>query len=227
MGIKTAIFLGLWLVIPQAMKLEKKIGQVIAVNEGDSITIRTAKDEVLKVRLADIDAPDTRQPFAGQATRFTSDLALGKRVQVLFRMRDRYDRVIGEVVLPDGKILNEEVLRNGYAWHYRVKPKPNPTLTSLEYEAWKNKLGLWVDPAPVPPWEFRRGRFVPPPPSEMVRMDYDLIISYGIVGNPKTRTYFWPACKNYPENAKDFILFPSKLDAENMGYKAHRSCPVF
>ena len=51
----------------------------------------------------------------------------------------------------DGELLNEVIVRNGYAWHYRVKAQENPTLSNQEYQASKLKLGLWVQPSPLPP----------------------------------------------------------------------------
>ncbi len=224
---KTGLVLALFFLIPQASKLEKQIGQVMVVNGGDTISIQTARAGLLKIRLAEIDSPDLKQSFGREARLFTQELCLGKRVQVIYRMVDRFNRLIGEVVLPDGRVLNEEVVRYGYAWHYRVKPNPSSTLADLEYQAWKKKMGLWVEPSPVPPWEFRREKEIPSPPAEVSFMDYDSIFSYGIVGSPKTKTYFWPACKSYPGNPADFIIFGNKRDAENRGYKAHKTCPVF
>ena len=66
-------------------------------------------------------------------------------------------RFIGEMILPDGRILNRELVRHGFAWHYRVHYPVDESLRELEYQAWKKKVGLWVDPLAVPPWEFRIG----------------------------------------------------------------------
>ncbi len=53
-------------------------------------------------------------------------------------------------------------------------------------------------------------------------MDYDLFLTYGIIGDPKTRIYQWPMCKGYPKNPKGYIPFGNLLDAETLGYRASR-----
>ena len=83
------------------------------------------------MRLADIDAPEMGQPFGKPARRLAVDLALEKTVRVNYTFKDKYGRLIGEVFLPDGKLLNEEMLKAGLAWHYRVK---HPHSSFLEPE---------------------------------------------------------------------------------------------
>jgi len=227
MKIKIVIFVGLIcsLLFP-ALAFAKSIsGRVIAVSSGDGITVLSDSEIIHKVRLANIDAPELKQVFGQQALNFTQDMAMNKRVRVNYRKKDYHGRLIGDVVLPNGKLLNEEVVRYGYAWHYKVKRPPSPVLTNLEYQAWKNKLGLWIQNEPIPPWEFRRGNEIPLPPGKPQYTDYDEIFSYGILGNPKTKIYYWPACSDYPSDQKGLILFGSKLDAETLGFRIAKSCP--
>jgi micrococcal nuclease len=68
---------------------------------------------------------------------------------------DRYGRTIGMVTI-DGINVNEELLKAGLAWHYKTYDK-NPAWAKLEEEARKNKKGLWLQPNPIPPWEWRKG----------------------------------------------------------------------
>ena len=70
----------------------------------------------------------------------------------------------------------------------------------------KKKLGFWVDPSPIPPWEFRREKELAMPPAEENQMDYDLILNYGIIGDLKRKIYWWPACKDYPEKKVKNII---------------------
>ncbi len=69
---------------------------------------------------------------------------------------DRYGRTVGEVLLPDGQVLNHELLRVGFAWWYRKYAPEDDTLKQLEAEARQAKRGLWADAEPVPPWEWRK-----------------------------------------------------------------------
>ena len=189
--------------VPQA-KLKTVNGEVVQIQDGDTLTVKTERDRLYKVRLADIDAPEMGQPFGKPARRLAVDLVLEKTVRVNYTFKDKYGRLIGEVFLPDGKLLNEEMLKAGLAWHYRVKHPHSSFLEKLEYKAWKKNLGLWVQETPVPPWEFRRENRLPLPPTKPEHMDYDLFLSYGLLGDPKTRTYEWPECKGYPKDTKRY-----------------------
>jgi endonuclease YncB( thermonuclease family) len=129
---------------------------VVGVTDGDTIKVlRNGRHEAL--RLHGIDAPEKGQAFGQRAKQFTSGLAFGKTVAVRVRGLDRYGRTIGDVVLPDGRNLNQEVVRAGYAWWYR-RYSADQRLAALEAEARAARRGLWADPNPQPPWEWRKGR---------------------------------------------------------------------
>lgn len=131
-------------------------GQVVKITDGDTIQV-IHHDRAEKVRLADIDCPERGQPFGTKAKRFVVDLAAGKVVEVEVRTTDRYGRTVGEVFLPDGRSLNRELVKAGLAWWYRQYSK-DVSLGKLETAARKAKRGLWVDPAPIAPWEWRRNK---------------------------------------------------------------------
>ena len=130
-------------------------GQVISVTDGDSITVLKDKER-FKVRLLGIDCPERGQPFGGTAKKFTSDVSFHKNVTVIWQKRDRYNRILGEIILPDGRNLNHELVRAGLAWHYK-RYSNDEVLNNLEMEAHQKKVGLWLDESAVPPWDWRRG----------------------------------------------------------------------
>ena len=223
MGMKSGLLVLMLFLVPQA-ELKTVNGEVVQVQDGDTLTVKTERDKLYKVRLSDIDAPEMGQPFGKVARRLATDLARRKTVRVNYTFKDKYGRLIGEVFLPDGKLLNEEMLKAGLAWHYRVKHPHSSFLEKLEYKAWQKNLGLWVQESPVPPWEFRRENRLPSPPTIPENMDYDLFLSYGLLGNPKTRIYEWPDCRDYPKSTKGYINFGNFLDAEALGYRASPRC---
>ena len=223
MEIKVGLLSLMLFLLPQA-KLKTINGEVIRVQNGDTLTIKTKRDRLYKVRLENIDAPEIGQPFGKQATRLATDLALKKNIRVDYTYKDKYGRLIGELILPEGKLLNEEMLKAGLAWHYRVEHPVSPFLEKLEYKAWQSKLGLWVQDKPIPPWEFRREKRLRLPPSKPEDMDYDLFLNYGLVGNPKTRVYEWPECKGYPKNTRGYINLGNFHEAENLGYNVSKRC---
>ncbi len=126
----------------------------MGVSDGDTITVLT-KGKGERIRLHGIDCPEKRQAFGKRAKQFTSRLVYGKTVTVRDLGQDRYGRTVGEVLLPDGRVLNHELVRAGFAWWYRRYAPEDETLKQLEAEAGDAKRGLWADAEPVPPWEWR------------------------------------------------------------------------
>jgi len=128
-------------------------GRVVRIRDGDSIVV--LRDGVgVEVRLDGVDCPELAQAFGRKAKKFTSDLAFGKTVRLDGKGKDRYGRELAEVFLPDDRSLNRELVSAGFAWWYR-KYSTDRTLETLERAARTARRGLWADPKPVPPWDFR------------------------------------------------------------------------
>jgi len=131
------------------------IGQVVGVVDGDTIDVLN-NGKVERIRLYGIDCPEKQQPYGKKAKWFTSGLAFRKTVTVIVKSRGRYGRTIGEVILPDGKSLNRELVRAGYAWWYSKYAPKDYELMMLQEASRDLKAGLWRDGAPEAPWEARR-----------------------------------------------------------------------
>lgn len=131
-------------------------GRVVGVSDGDTIEVMRA-GRAVRVRLQGVDCPESRQAYGTRAKQFTSELVFGKTVAVQVHGTDQYGRILGEVILPDGRSLNRDLVRNGYAWWYR-RYSDDPVLQQLEEEARRERRGLWREKNPTPPWEFRRER---------------------------------------------------------------------
>jgi len=130
-------------------------GTVVKVSDGDTFTLLTAENRQIKIRLHGVDCPERKQDFGLAAKKFTSDRVAGKIVKVKELDKDRYGRTIGMVYLADGKILNEELLSAGLAWHYK-RYDSSPKWAKLELQARSGKRGLWRQPNAIAPWEFRK-----------------------------------------------------------------------
>lgn len=131
-------------------------GTVVGVSDGDTLTVLHDRRPE-KVRLHGIDAPEKGQPFGERAKQVTAEAAFGREVTVRSTGHDRYGRLVAEVFLPDGRHLNRELVRAGYAWWYR-RYSGDPTLGELEAQARAARRGLWADPHAIPPWEWRARR---------------------------------------------------------------------
>ena len=132
-------------------------GKVVGVADGDTITALRDDKTTSRIRLHGIDAPEKGQPFGNRAKQYASELTFGNIVTVEPTDRDQYGRIVADVRLPDGRSLNREMVRAGLAWWYR-RYSHDPELARLEAEARAARRGLWADPHPVPPWEWRRAR---------------------------------------------------------------------
>ncbi len=111
------------------------------------------------LRLQGIDCPEKGQPFGTKAKQATAALVFRKEVKVrLQEDHNRYKRSIGSVVLSDGRMLNHELVRNGWCWWYREYAPKDTELEQLETEAREGRKGLWSAPASVPPRIYRKAR---------------------------------------------------------------------
>jgi len=128
-------------------------GKVVSVTDGD--TIKVLKDgKQVKIRLAAIDCPEKGQPYGNAAKKFTANMVAGKVVKIWPTDTDRYGRIVAFIFVGN-KNLNKELLSAGLAWHYK-KYSRDPELAKLEFDARSKKIGLWSEPDPVAPWEWRR-----------------------------------------------------------------------
>ncbi|MDN0076566.1 thermonuclease family protein [Crenobacter sp. SG2303] len=136
-------------------------GRVVAVADGDTITVLDAVQVEHKVRLAFVDAPERTQPFGQQAKAALSARLHGREVRVDVIDRDRYGRSVGQVWRNEGDV-NLAQLLDGYAWHYRQYAKKSQSSHDFERyaaaqeEARQEQRGLWMDTEPTPPWQFRK-----------------------------------------------------------------------
>lgn len=136
-------------------------GKVVRILDGDTIEVLQGKT-THRVRFAGIDAPESNQPFGTKAKRALSAVVGGESVRVDWHKRDRYDRLVGKVTL-DGADVNLSLVENGLAWWYREYSGEQSARDRHLYEAAERRArqarrGLWADPDPVAPWDWRDGK---------------------------------------------------------------------
>lgn len=135
---------------------------VTRVADGDTIYVRDASGQSNRIRFLGIDAPETKMAYGKQSQQALKKIldAAGKKVQVVYTERDVHNRIIGKVIA-DGKDVNLEMIKTGNAWYFKryakdVDPNDRKLYAAAEKEARAKKLGLWADPDPVPPWDWRK-----------------------------------------------------------------------
>lgn len=135
--------------------------KVIGVMDGDTINCLTANKEQVRIRLANIDAPEKAQAFGSKARQKLSELAFSQIVLASVQDTDRYGRQIAEIYTYDqnGNVqmpsVNYQMVQSGLAWAYERYLRDKAYLTAQQ-QAQANKMGLWVEPNPIKPEDFRR-----------------------------------------------------------------------
>jgi micrococcal nuclease len=149
----TALALG---VLGSPAEAATYIARVVSITDGDTLKARYEGRE-FTVRLRWIDAPKNGQPYSDKAMRALSDLVAGRNVIVRDYGPDQNGHRLADLVLADGRNLNRELVRLGWAWWFR-KYSTDVGLGTLEAEARAAGRGLWADARPIPPWEWRVSR---------------------------------------------------------------------
>jgi micrococcal nuclease len=130
-------------------------GLVVSVKDGDTIEV-LSNGRPKRIRLHGIDCPEKRQAYGYRAKLATAVLTFGQAVTIRPHDKDRYGRIVAEVMLADETNVNHLLVKDGWCWWYRKYAPGDTVLETLETDARQTKRGLWIDPNPVPPWIYRK-----------------------------------------------------------------------
>jgi len=134
--------------------------RVAQFEDGDTITVdMNGKEE--KVRFIGVDTPETKDPrkpvqcFGHAASEFTKNLIGSQPVRLeldpLSSNRDRYNRLLRYIYLPDGRLVQGEIIRQGYGFAYVSFPfTKSDEFLSYQTEAREQNRGLWQGCKPEP-----------------------------------------------------------------------------
>lgn len=194
-------------------------GKVISVADGDTLTILQSGKAQTRIRLAEIDAPESGQDFGRQSKQSLSQMCAGKAARVKVAGQDRYKRTIGRVFCGEYDVSAEQV-RRGMAWVY-TKYSTDPVLPKLQDQASSEKRGLWSHLNPVPPWQWRKGK------RDAAVLDQAASSNQAatIRGNTKSRVYHLTHCPSYGKvSVKNVQNFASEEAALAAGYRRAGNC---
>jgi endonuclease YncB( thermonuclease family) len=145
-------------------------GRVVGVSDGDTITVLDASNQQHKIRLSGIDAPEKAQPFGQRSKENLSRHVFGRDVSVEWHKVDRYKRIVGKVKVAEPSCRDAACPKTfdachaqisaGLAWWYSKYAKDQSREDANRYElaeqeARSLRMGLWSDPQPIPPWDWR------------------------------------------------------------------------
>lgn len=147
------------LVITTAAQAQTIHRRVIGVTDGDTIALLDVNRTQYKIRLSGIDAPEKRQAFGNVSKQNLARLIFQKEVTVEYNKRDRHGRIVGKVFL-DGNDICIRQIEDGLAWHFKKYENEQPALDRARYKGAEStaraaRVGLWNEPHPYPPWDFR------------------------------------------------------------------------
>jgi len=225
------VLLAALLCLSAAAQPQPITGKVVGVSDGDTITVLDDQKRQHKIRLDGIDAPESSQDFGSRAKQSLSDLVFGKTVTVISSKKDRYGRTLGKVMLSDGKDINLEQLERGMAWFYRqfakeLQPEDARSYEQAELAAREEKVGLWADPLPTPPWDFRHGARTAKAPVKAPGSKPATTASGPIIGNRNSKIYHLPNCPDYSKVAeRNRVPLKTEAEAQAAGYRKARNCP--
>jgi endonuclease YncB( thermonuclease family) len=157
-----SLLLGLVLIGNGSAIASEYSGRIVGVVDGDTVDLLTEANERIRIRLAGIDAPERGQGFSRRAKQGLSDLTFNRQVTVSADKLDHYGRLVGKILVA-GNDANLQMIRLGLAWHY-AKYAGEQSLSDrrmyaeTEQAARSARIGLWADPSPLAPWDYRRRR---------------------------------------------------------------------
>lgn len=129
-------------------------GKVIKVSDGDTIRLLTNNKQQHRIRLAHIDAPESKQAYGNKSRENLANYIAKQYVTVEYNEKDQYGRIVG-VIYFKNKNINLLQVQDGYAWYYKHFSNEKK-YQKAEEEARRSKKGLWKDKNPIAPWNFRR-----------------------------------------------------------------------
>ena len=128
---------------------------VVGVSDGDTFTVINRDKLQLRIRVYGIDAPEKGQAFGNRAKQALSSYIAGREIEIDVQSQEKWGRFVARVYTPEGEDVALLMLRDGMAWHY-AHFGGTAAYKEAQEAARAEKAGLWADPAPVAPWDFRK-----------------------------------------------------------------------
>lgn len=130
------------------------------IHDGDTVRATDAHGQNLRIRLANIDAPELQQADGIASRNALRQSIIRQNVRLEIVDTDQYGRKVARIWL-NGQDMNLQQIQQGYAWHYRnVARRQQNRSDYAQYEAaerhaQQNRLGLWHNRQAIAPWTFR------------------------------------------------------------------------
>ena len=203
---------------------------VTDIVDGDTVNV-TGPNGITSIRLAGIDAPEHGQAFGAESTKNLAGLVSSKTVKLDCENERSYGRLICKILLPNGEDVCLDQVKSGMVWHYKQyqdeqSPADRDAYATAECEAMKSKIGLWSDPHPMQPQDFRHGTNSPLLLDGNGCRKSSEPTSGPVEGNSRSHIFEWPGCPYYGAiSSSNEVDFASPQAAEAAGYRPAHNCP--
>lgn len=198
-------------------------GRVVSVADGDTLTILMAGNEQRRIRLAEIDAPESQQPFGQRSKQELTRLCAQKPATAKVDSTDRYGRTIGRVHC-NGVDTSAAMVSAGLAWVYDSYNK-DKSLYALQDQARAARKGLWQEPSPIQPWNWRKGQR-PAGNATTTQQPANASASQTVIrGNRNSMVYHLSHCASYNAmNPANIQPFKTEKEAQQAGFRKAGNC---
>ncbi len=195
-------------------------GKIVNIADGDTLTILQHDKTQKRIRLGEIDAPESKQAFGQRSKESLIQLCGGRNAVVQVQDIDHYGRVVGRVSC-NGVDTTEEQVRRGMAWVYDSYAK-DKNLYDVQSQAKKARKGLWADASPVPPWLWRKGQTT----AQAATQSGSKAVSREVRGNKNSKVYHLSNCPGYTAmSPKNVLSFKTEKEAQAAGFRKAGNCP--
>ncbi|MBV4396821.1 thermonuclease family protein [Advenella alkanexedens] len=195
-------------------------GKVVSIADGDTLTILQNDKTQKRIRLGEIDAPESKQAFGQRSKESLIQICGGRNAVVQVQDIDRYGRVVGRVSC-NGVDANTEQLHRGMAWVYDSYAK-DKSLYDVQSQAKKARKGLWADANPVAPWLWRKGQTT----ARAASQTGPKVGNGDVRGNKNSKVYHLSNCPGYTAmSPKNVQPFKTEKEARAAGFRKAGNCP--
>ena len=195
-------------------------GKVVSIADGDTLTILQIDKTQKRIRLGEIDAPESKQAFGQRSKESLIQICGGRNTVVQVQDIDRYGRVVGRVSC-NGVDANTEQLHRGMAWVYDSYAK-DKSLYDVQSQAKKARKGLWADANPVAPWLWRKGQTT----ARAASQTGPKVGNGDVRGNKNSKVYHLSNCPGYTAmSPKNVQPFKTEKEARAAGFRKAGNCP--
>ena len=202
-----------WLLLvmfPILVHAEQFTGKVVGISDGDTLSV-LREGKAVKVRLYGVDAPEKAQALGPKRASSRRISPFSTRSPWSSTRQTATGASWVRLLLPDGRSLNQELVKAGMAWWYRQYAPNDTTFAQLEVEArCRETSGCGLIPTPHRRGSGGKGTGRPRRPASASAAAVSPTTG-PFIGNRTSKVYHWPGCPDYDKvSEKNRVALPAR-----------------